>query len=476
MIKQKSFIFDLNRCTGCGACIVACAIENGGKQDLQWREVYTFNETRHPGLPLFHLSMACNHCVSPACKKACPALAYSKEKGTGAVVHHAERCMGCTYCTWACPYDAPRYNVAKGVIEKCDFCIDRLKEGEAPACVCACPTNALRIEDMQEEIAEAASEIGRVEGFTESVIQPAIRFIGLRQRQRVPEATAPPSEETVNELFESSQRIPPKKITLKKEWALLLFTTIASLLTAWLTAMVLTPLAINRVIFLGAGVVGMGLTVIHLGKKFRAYRAVFNVWGSWLSREILFFSLFLFLAGLYLVFFPHIVLLGKVAAAVGFISLFSIDKIYIFAMNAKGYGRAVGSKQAGLFHFHSAHTLLNGLYLTGILTVNGFVFAIVGGIKLFLYLQRKWLFRQVKRKPRPLVSLLRVSLGFFVPLILLVLRPENIFVYYKYVIIGVIVGEVIDRTEYYDEMDIITPRKQMLMDLKKVLKEMVGAR
>jgi hypothetical protein len=342
-----------------------------------------------------------------------------------------------------------------------------LKEEEAPACVCACPTNALRMDDMLEEESEETAGIQRVEGFTESGIQPAIRFTGLRPRQRVPESTVPPSEESVNELFESSQRIPPKKITLKKEWALLLFTSIASLLVAWLTAMLLTPLAINPVIFLGAGAVGMGLTVIHLGKRFRAYRAVFNVMGSWLSREILFFSLFLLLSGLYLVFFPYITTIGKVAVAFGFISLYSIDKIYIFAMTAEGYGRPAGTSQPGPFYFHSAHTLLNGLYLTGILTVNGFIFAMVGGIKLFLYLQRKWIFRKRKRRTRPLVSLPRVVLGFLVPLVLLVLKPENMFDYYKYVIISVIMGEVIDRTEYYDELDIITPRKQMMIDLEK---------
>lgn len=452
---MKSFIFDLNRCTGCGACIVACATENYGKQELNWREVYTFNETRHPGLPLFTLSMACNHCVSPACKTNCPALAYVKDRETGAVIIKPERCMGCRYCTWVCPYDAPRYNEAKGVIEKCDFCIERLKKGEAPACVCACPTNALCLGEV-EDVDELRFP-QRVMGFTDAGIQPAIQFKKLRKRQEVPEATAPPSKESVAELFESSRNIPEPKITLKTEWILLLFTNIATLLVAWLTAMLGTPLAINPFIFLGAGVLGLGLSTVHLGKKHLAFRAIFNIKGSWLSREILFFMLFLGLSGAYLIYFPYIPMLGRAAMAVGFISLYCIDKTYQVAM------------QVGPLNFHSAHTLLNGLYLTGILTRSGLLFGLMGVIKLFLYLYRKVLFKRAKRKTRPLVSLLRIGFGFLVPFLLLVLYPEEMMDYYGYVIISVIIGELIDRTEYYDELDIVTPPKQMLMDMEKLI-------
>jgi Fe-S-cluster-containing dehydrogenase component/DMSO reductase anchor subunit len=452
--NQKCFIFDLNRCTGCEACIIACTIENHQKQETNWRQVYTFNETRHPALPLFSLSMACNHCIDAACKKNCPALAYSKDPETGAVIHHSERCMGCQYCTWACPYDAPQYNRVKGVIEKCDFCIQRLREDDAPACVCACPTNALRIGDFDEY-----EKTRRIAGFTDTGIQPAIQFIDLRKQQQVPESTAPPTEASVAELFESSQHIPEPKISLKTEWPLLVFTTIAYLLVAFFTAMWPFPLVINPFLFLGAGVLGMGLTFTHLGKKFRAFRAIFNIKNSWLSREVLFFSAFLVLSGLYLLFFPYIPTIGRAAVIVGFISLFCIDKIYQVAM------------QVGPLNFHSAHTLLNGLYLTGILTVNGFLFGLMGVIKCVLYLYRKVLFKQTKKKTRPLVTLLRIGFGFLVPFILLLLSldSEHMIDYYGYVIVSVIIGEVIDRTEYYNELDIVTPRKQMLMDLEALL-------
>ncbi|MCU0285147.1 MAG: dimethyl sulfoxide reductase anchor subunit [Acidobacteria bacterium] len=467
-MNQKSFILDLNRCTGCGACIIACSTENIDKQGLNWRQVCVFNETRHPDLPLFSLSMSCNHCLSPACLKNCPASAYKKDPGTGAVIIEPSRCIGCKYCTWACPYDAPRYNEELGIIEKCDFCIKRQEKGELPACVDICPTHALQLVDtidMADNMDKTTvttkdgkwSDRQRIPGFTGTNLQPAIRFKQLRN-PRVPELTTPPLHEETIKLFVSSQDIPGRKITLKAEWILLLFTTLASLLVSWfaLIVAVAAPMAINPYIFLGTGAMGLGLSTIHLGKKLRAYRAIFNIRNSWLSREILFFSLFYGMAGVYLLFFPDH-RLGIAAAAVGFISLFCIDKIYQVAM------------KVGPLNFHSAHTLLNALYLTGILIGNGLVFGLMGGLKLFLYLSRKLHFRRTGRKTRILVSILRIITGFIAPLILLIVRPGIMINYYGYIIISVIIGEVIDRTEYYDEMDIITPRKQMLLDLEAAL-------
>ncbi len=81
-----AFVFDPNRCTGCQACELACSIENELGPDRSWRGVVTFNEEAFPGIPLFHLSLACNHCAEPACMNTCPALAYHRDEETGAVL------------------------------------------------------------------------------------------------------------------------------------------------------------------------------------------------------------------------------------------------------------------------------------------------------------------------------------------------------------------------------------------------------
>ena len=101
--NTTGFRFDPNLCTGCAACRLACTIENDLPFGRSWRRIETFNPTRAPSLPLYHLSLACNHCDTPACMHACPALAYRRDEETGAVLLDSSKCIGCKYCAWACP-------------------------------------------------------------------------------------------------------------------------------------------------------------------------------------------------------------------------------------------------------------------------------------------------------------------------------------------------------------------------------------
>jgi len=140
---RSGFLLDLGRCVGCSACVLACRLENGWSSENPWRRVLPLNLRRRPGGPTYFLSVACHHCENPACLAACPSRAYEK-RADGIVIHHEERCIGCRYCEMACPFGAPRYDAAKGVMTKCHFCHHRLDAGDQPACVAACPTEALR--------------------------------------------------------------------------------------------------------------------------------------------------------------------------------------------------------------------------------------------------------------------------------------------------------------------------------------------
>ncbi len=140
------FLVDLNRCVGCAACVLACRLENGWGSENPWRRVLPLNLRRHPGGPTYFLSVACHHCDEPACLKACPSAAYEKRRD-GVVLHHEERCLGCRYCELACPFGAPRFDPSAAIVTKCDFCRGRVDRGERPACVAACPTEALRALD-----------------------------------------------------------------------------------------------------------------------------------------------------------------------------------------------------------------------------------------------------------------------------------------------------------------------------------------
>ena len=190
----EAFVFDTAMCTGCQACQLACTIENDLEPDQSWRQIYTFNEGHLAGAPLFHLSLACNHCADPVCATACPALAYTRDEATGAVLIDERRCVGCGYCAWACPYEAPRYDVQRRLMTKCTWCHDRLARGLMPACAELCPTGALTYAHVPyEDLVDAANS--PPEGFPASDIGPAIRIVPLPEGARGPRISieeAPP--------------------------------------------------------------------------------------------------------------------------------------------------------------------------------------------------------------------------------------------------------------------------------------------
>ncbi len=106
------------------------------------------------------MTTACHHCLDPACLTACPVDAYEKHPETGIVRHLDDQCFGCQYCTLACPYDAPKFHAGKGIVRKCDMCSGRLAAGEAPACVQACPHEAIVIRIVDRSAIVARAEAG----------------------------------------------------------------------------------------------------------------------------------------------------------------------------------------------------------------------------------------------------------------------------------------------------------------------------
>lgn len=156
-IKQYAFFFDANACSGCKACEMACRDKHDLGKGIQWRRIYEIaggswemenNAMRH-NLIAYNLSMACNHCADPACVHACPTKAMQKRED-GIVFIDPDLCIGCKYCSWACPYDAPQYNYTDGLMTKCDFCMDYIDEGKPPSCVAACPMRVLDFGEMEE--------------------------------------------------------------------------------------------------------------------------------------------------------------------------------------------------------------------------------------------------------------------------------------------------------------------------------------
>ena len=448
---QKGFIFDINKCTGCNACQIACSLENDVEFPLNWRQVNTYNPIRYPKIPHFHLSVACNHCVDPPCMNYCPALAISKDPVIGTVSIDQNKCIGCQYCSWVCPYDAPQFNSTTRVMEKCTFCSHRLAEDLLPACVALCPTTALQFGDIDQ------SPIDKIIGFTRSDIKPAIKIYSLNENQQLPEMQELPFDSSIVDSFR--QRLlnltSKKKITCFSEWPLVLFSLLAAAVISKLTSDILAFNNRSNLLYLIISLSGLGITTLHLGKIFRSPRAILNWRQSWISREIIFYITFIFLLFAFTFIWHDLFWLGWLAVIVGFMMLFSIDKIYAVLPTVKAK------------RIHSANIVLTGLFFTSLFSGFSFGVIIFGGIKFILYLARLLNIGD-KTRIRLLEGLLRIFCGFIVPASLWFLQMDFNGWYASYILIGF--AELIDRCEFYNELEIITPAKQMVIDLNNQLK------
>lgn len=149
----RGFFFDNTRCTGCRTCVLACKdYRDHGTGDAfrmvidyeggSWSQQDSDDGVFARNVFAYHISLACNHCNSPACAQVCPTGAMHKDE-LDLVWPDAGKCIGCGYCTMACPYHAPRIDARLKRSSKCDGCRDRVAQGARPICVEACPLRAL---------------------------------------------------------------------------------------------------------------------------------------------------------------------------------------------------------------------------------------------------------------------------------------------------------------------------------------------
>ncbi|MBI1901308.1 MAG: dimethyl sulfoxide reductase anchor subunit [Planctomycetia bacterium] len=293
--EQYAFEVDLDRCSGCKSCVTACHSLNGLAPGETWRDVGLLHGGTDELPVLQHVTAACHHCLEPACLSACPVKAYEKDPRTGIVKHLDDQCIGCQYCIFACPYDVPKYNRQLGIVRKCDMCSTRLAAGEPPACVQACPTAAIRITLVRRQ------EI--IEGCETGVFLPGAPDSGL---------TLPTTHYKTRRAFPRNL-LPADYHSIKPErahWPLVLMLVLTQLAVgAFAVGFVLdrfagNPLAVDAarvhaVSSLAFGALALAVSVLHLGRPLYAFRAVLGLRTSWLSREILAFSLFAPLAAAY---------------------------------------------------------------------------------------------------------------------------------------------------------------------------------
>jgi formate dehydrogenase iron-sulfur subunit len=276
--EQYRFHFDMTKCIGCRSCEVACNEQNGNPADLRWRRIGEIEGGSWPDTLRHYLSMGCNHCLSADCLRGCPVDAYKKDPVTGIVLHSAEACIGCQYCVWNCPYSVPQFNPERGVVGKCDMCHGRLTSGLEPACVSACPENAIQIEIVDQLEWRSDHAAGNAPGMPNAGHTISTTRITLPQ-----DATA------------TLERVDIETIRPEHpHWSLVWMTSLIQLSAGTLAAILLSgnrgPIALTLILALTAFT--LNISVLHLGRPAYAWRAL-KMWRrSWLSREVLLFGLF----------------------------------------------------------------------------------------------------------------------------------------------------------------------------------------
>ena len=140
--KEYLIDFDSEKCTQCHGCEIACKAWRELSYGVQYRRVLNLWQGEYPGVKNASLSLACLHCVQPACAAACPEDAISKRQKDGLVVVDETLCNGCGICADACAFGVPQLE-ANGIMQKCDFCCDRPLGNAALPCVGTCPGEAL---------------------------------------------------------------------------------------------------------------------------------------------------------------------------------------------------------------------------------------------------------------------------------------------------------------------------------------------
>ena len=188
-MSRLALMIDLERCTGCKSCEVACKLEHGlGPGEYRNRVLWLGDET---GGALDFLTVACQQCERPACLRACPVhpKAIEKDPASGIVRVIEDRCTGCGECVVACPYGAMGYDAIDHHALKCDLCGERRAEGASTtACQSVCPGRAISFGERDDLLVQAKAQQRTVRDHDAFLLGPATVYL---DRITPPGETAP---------------------------------------------------------------------------------------------------------------------------------------------------------------------------------------------------------------------------------------------------------------------------------------------
>ncbi len=325
-------VIDVNRCVGCQTCTIACKHWNDTQPDVQWRKVIDVETGSFPDVERVFLVTGCQHCAEPPCVPVCPTGA-TKQREDGLVTMDYDICIGCAYCAVSCPYQARtivhdhhwyyddeteqeryvRHPEREGVAQKCTFCVDKLEEAQergltpgedlevTPACAAACIASAITFGDFNDPASNVSRLVDENPYFQMHAhlgTDPQIKYL-----YETP--TVPGREPDAIDLEEERLADPENPLVGKRQtfwdwraamnWCFGGLSSGFAVMTALAWAMGLVSLSSAADLFVGAAAlmaVGLFFVWLKIGRKLRAWRAIFRPQSSWMTRELYAAALF----------------------------------------------------------------------------------------------------------------------------------------------------------------------------------------
>lgn len=158
---KYGFLIDASRCIDCRACMISCSVQNDvplTHTRIWMKDTGVVGD--YPNLTHYTAVYHCMHCTDPSCVSACTVGALQQNED-GVVTYDHDRCIGCRYCMYACPFEVPHFEWDQqfALIVKCDMCVSRLEEGQEPACAATCPTDAIQFGSREDMLTRAHERI-----------------------------------------------------------------------------------------------------------------------------------------------------------------------------------------------------------------------------------------------------------------------------------------------------------------------------
>jgi tetrathionate reductase subunit B len=226
MVKKRyGFVIDVARCIDCRACQVACSVENSVPDNHTriWVQDLGVQGT-FPDLKRVFVPYNCMHCENPPCTAVCVSGATWKDPATGLVLVDQDACIGCGFCVDACPYSARYIDEQRGVVDKCNGCLQRVEAGLEPACVATCVGGARLFGDLNDPESAASVALREARSVVRLDVEdgrvdpdPNIYYINLPQMDRL-DLTAHSGQPLVTQsgMLPRSPKYSPAEVGWKK--------------------------------------------------------------------------------------------------------------------------------------------------------------------------------------------------------------------------------------------------------------------